>query len=145
MPKPVIKMTTVDLTQEIADSGQVDKLAALEEQYSIIQKSRNKSIELSRVAAIAAANAQIAASQEQAALVEFLRMAGEISPIVASEGVWMRPFKRGSNIIMESPMTTKDARKAARLTHVQMNQAAHTLQDQFGDIFGNEDEEEERE
>jgi hypothetical protein len=154
MPEKVkISQTTkVDLTEEMVASGQVENLAQLEELYRACKAARKAKMTAARQALRSAADAQTAAAQaqaaaanEQKALADFFDFAAKFSETVAEEPIWLQPYKKGENIILESPMTSRDARKAARLAHSQVQAQAKDLSSRFGEMFGGEQEDEEEE
>jgi hypothetical protein len=132
-----LRMTTVDITEAAKVAG-CD--AELEMKYMEYETLQVEAVTSRRAAAEAATEAIIAEQRAAQAFIRFLRYSGEIADVVKREPVWMPPFRgRDGDIVLQSPMTRKDARVAANLAHKEMTR--HADQEDLGDMFGSEDEE----
>ena len=135
-----IRITKVDLSDLVRQAGgDTNELETLFMNLEGFAKIRN---EKQRIAAETAADAQIAAAQEQQAAVKLLRFGSEYSNLMATESNWMRPFRdKDGNIVLENPFTLRDARVAARAAHKSIAQQAQGDEDDSNlDIFEDDDE-----
>jgi hypothetical protein len=137
MKQQNLRMTTVDITDAAKVNGCENVLEMKYMEYETLQV---EAVTSRRAAAEAATEAIIAEQRAAQAFIRFLRYSGEIADVVKREPVWMPPFRnREGNIVLQSPMTRKDARVAANLAHKELTKRAD--EEDLGDMFSSEDEE----
>lgn len=141
MSKPQIQLTTVNLSQLIRDAQSEEDLNKLETLFYQLKARAQDKIQKERLAAKAAAEAQIAQAQEGLALVEFLTFGANYSDLMSTESRWMLPRRnQQGDVTISNPFTARDMHLAAKLAHKQLAQQADADDISMDDAFGTDEE-----
>lgn len=112
----------------------------LENRFLQVEGLRRIAVEKSRSAALAVAASRVAEANAVSAELEFLELAKEHFPMIATEALW-QPYRDGNGkVIIESLFTSRDQRNATRAARVNLERQ---IDGDYGEMFESTDSDDE--